>query len=693
MLESRANQLTQDYTTLKSHNEKERAVQNALQERIKVLEAQLAQRASLDDATALRHGLIQVQQAMDQMALDRERERDEYKEKLQCLQDTVNQEANQIAHDKEKLSRVVEEYRQLQHKLKAFQERTVNAQQLINTNQFSSYEHALRRVNIQLEWLKSASKDALVINFRELKELKALLARGNQEITSAEDDDELEPDFTASYEESVMTAPEQVPVLQEDSEPDTMPLTEELSVESSKEPQKLIEEGERLIALEKENNALECRNKELERERALHSEDAQRMKEKISDVEEKLKQLSFQLARSCSEEEILKNNMAKLQQEKDAFQVRTKELETLCAQQCEDVALSNSKICDLEEELKKLNSELSHSSEEKSLLEINLKNLQDEKKLLEEDFRALQEKYVSQEEQIRYLGVQRTSVETSLFELQKSFTDLEVEKANLKKSLSEEITLLNDQKSQLKHELEEVSGREKEALERLVTQEKAYKLKLETLTKEKEEVESNHKDLEQKLLLEEELKNDMKKKIDEVKNTITNLECQLEEQKKSLRQEVDEKETALEALQAALDEVAGDKLALEAQIETLQTEQKTLLERCYASTAEAEQLRRTHVEACRSQEEVQAALQELGRENQTLQMKMDKLLGRKWAEDSEVTNCLKCEKEFSLIVRKHHCRNCFKIFCNECSSRVTAIEMNKKPVRVCDLCYSELAHK
>jgi len=75
------------------------------------------------------------------------------------------------------------------------------------------------------------------------------------------------------------------------------------------------------------------------------------------------------------------------------------------------------------------------------------------------------------------------------------------------------------------------------------------------------------------------------------------------------------------------------------------------------------------------------------------QLELEKLLGRKWTEDSDVISCTLCQKEFSIIVRKHHCRNCGQIFCNECSSKMAPIASNKKPVRVCDACYNELGSK
>jgi hypothetical protein len=39
-----------------------------------------------------------------------------------------------------------------------------------------------------------------------------------------------------------------------------------------------------------------------------------------------------------------------------------------------------------------------------------------------------------------------------------------------------------------------------------------------------------------------------------------------------------------------------------------------------------------------------------------------------WRKDNEVTKCQLCEKLFTMVVRKHHCRRCGQIFCETCSS-------------------------
>ncbi|XP_071859969.1 RUN and FYVE domain-containing protein 2 isoform X1 [Bombus fervidus] len=58
-----------------------------------------------------------------------------------------------------------------------------------------------------------------------------------------------------------------------------------------------------------------------------------------------------------------------------------------------------------------------------------------------------------------------------------------------------------------------------------------------------------------------------------------------------------------------------------------------------------------------------------------------------WANDRLVTQCKSCNREFNITRRKHHCRNCGKIFCHACSDNTTALPSSTKPVRVCDECY------
>ena len=106
--------------------------------------------------------------------------------------------------------------------------------------------------------------------------------------------------------------------------------------------------------------------------------------------------------------------------------------------------------------------------------------------------------------------------------------------------------------------------------------------------------------------------------------------------------------------------------------------------------SELDRSRSTIVELRRKLDDSQAALHELGRENQSIQVELAKQTGRKWADDSEVNSCIICQSPFSITNRKHHCRNCGQIFCSDCSAKKAPMPNFKNPQRVCDNCYSEI---
>lgn len=52
----------------------------------------------------------------------------------------------------------------------------------------------------------------------------------------------------------------------------------------------------------------------------------------------------------------------------------------------------------------------------------------------------------------------------------------------------------------------------------------------------------------------------------------------------------------------------------------------------------------------------------------------------KWVKDENVNNCYNCGTKFNIINRKHHCRNCGKIFCFKCVNNFISIPNNLKTV-------------
>ncbi|XP_077975617.1 FYVE and coiled-coil domain-containing protein 1-like isoform X2 [Styela clava] len=58
----------------------------------------------------------------------------------------------------------------------------------------------------------------------------------------------------------------------------------------------------------------------------------------------------------------------------------------------------------------------------------------------------------------------------------------------------------------------------------------------------------------------------------------------------------------------------------------------------------------------------------------------------KWMEDQEARYCLYCGTQFNFIIRKHHCRLCGKIFCNDCSKQWIITKKDGKHERCCLSC-------
>lgn len=60
-----------------------------------------------------------------------------------------------------------------------------------------------------------------------------------------------------------------------------------------------------------------------------------------------------------------------------------------------------------------------------------------------------------------------------------------------------------------------------------------------------------------------------------------------------------------------------------------------------------------------------------------------------WIPDIEAPKCMSCGANFTVVKRRHHCRNCGKVFCARCSSNSVPLPKygHIKPVRVCNKCF------
>src|SRR5689334_6982004 len=76
----------------------------------------------------------------------------------------------------------------------------------------------------------------------------------------------------------------------------------------------------------------------------------------------------------------------------------------------------------------------------------------------------------------------------------------------------------------------------------------------------------------------------------------------------------------------------------------------------------------------------------------TFQLEMSSSPLSYWQPDSSSSTCNLCSSSFSLITnRKHHCRYCGYLVCNECSLNFNDIlKLNLYKVRICDKCVDKV---
>ncbi|XP_017377387.1 FYVE and coiled-coil domain-containing protein 1 isoform X2 [Cebus imitator] len=63
----------------------------------------------------------------------------------------------------------------------------------------------------------------------------------------------------------------------------------------------------------------------------------------------------------------------------------------------------------------------------------------------------------------------------------------------------------------------------------------------------------------------------------------------------------------------------------------------------------------------------------------------------RWLGDTEANHCLDCKREFSWMVRRHHCRICGRIFCYYCCNNYVLTKHGGKKERCCRACFQKLS--
>ncbi|KAK7080238.1 Zinc ion binding [Halocaridina rubra] len=91
----------------------------------------------------------------------------------------------------------------------------------------------------------------------------------------------------------------------------------------------------------------------------------------------------------------------------------------------------------------------------------------------------------------------------------------------------------------------------------------------------------------------------------------------------------------------------------------------------------------------------EAVQRDFVRLSQSLQVQLEKIRQSdkevRWQHEEDQEECNSCKQRFSAVGRrKHHCKHCGKIFCNECVSKTVPSGPNRRLSRVCDVCHTLL---
>ena len=138
----------------------------------------------------------------------------------------------------------------------------------------------------------------------------------------------------------------------------------------------------------------------------------------------------------------------------------------------------------------------------------------------------------------------------------------------------------------------------------------------------------------------------------------------LREENRQLDQRRSEAASSVKQLTVRLNDAQRDNIAALERHKKNEAEHNSLQEQLTSATAEIVTLQKT-IHALTEREA------DLILEHGTKVAELEKQLTERntnwvWDDDAVCTHCVGCKSEFSLFLRKHHCRCCGKVFCNSC---------------------------
>ncbi|XP_076363019.1 uncharacterized protein LOC143253288 isoform X2 [Tachypleus tridentatus] len=637
---------------------------------------------------------------------DAKKTRENFEQKIECFLSEKNKLEKEISELHQFKSNLLTETQELKTQLNISSKelgKAVEEKQAVKEKQENQFKELKLKTDKDFNVLTLEKKEleSSLLNLQEkvqqLEEFKQSIQQeneilrkelgdANQMVTKQQEQLQQDKDIEEELQQRIVKHQEQLQLIRNAEQIlQHQVMTQEKELEQFKDTEKVLQQQ-----VARQQESLE-QNKNMER--ALQAE-INKLEVQCQDLRKELSRMSHQSAVDLSNQQ---EQIVKLQSVHESLKNQ------LLATQ-EQLQLNDHIKSELEAQVNTIKSELEESQNNEAQVNAALENLTEVKKDLSERVLKLDQETEKLRDENQLLEAKRISMETELeektncmVEMVKKNAELQQQVANLEDKYQEELQAGARKAADLK-----------EAKQLMVQQKMALQTQVETL---KEELKQNNARYKKEINKLEEAVNARKQEADDLRSELAQetqskqaqqeeweaKEAQCETQKSilnenlnTLREDLLNEQSKREQFEKKVDELSGDKLELEAKLDNALDERRVLLERCLNSETECEKLRMMTTELRRKYDDTVAALQELGRENQTLQIENTKHMTRKWADDSEVTHCTTCGKTFTVTVRKHHCRHCGNIFCQECSSKVAMIPSAKKPLRVCDLCYNLL---
>ncbi|KFW85685.1 FYVE and coiled-coil domain-containing protein 1 [Manacus vitellinus] len=394
-----------------------------------------------------------------------------------------------------------------------------------------------------------------------------------------------------------------------------------------------------------------------------------------------------------------RNHVQELLQCKEREEVLKKEQETTAHQKAE---LENN-LLNLKEELSKVKQYLENARMEN----------EENKDLLHRTNTDMAELGI----QICGLSSEKMDAEEQLAQARERLKELEEQAAEQQKKLKLDISNLKEENKSLQEKLEEAQI--------CAAAVPNLQLQLETVKKQAQSFqETSQEELSAiKFQMSTEILN-YQTKFKAVSEECGKVREQLEEQKRqqhAAEEEITELQAANTSLSRKLDE-AREQLS-ESESARLQREEEVtslreLLERIQKEADEAkekildytEKLSKVAADKDSSDQKLFAELDDLTRTKHFLEERLIELIRDKdalwqksdalefqqklsaeqrWQGDTEVNHCLDCQRVFSWMVRRHHCRMCGRIFCYYCCNNYMVTKPGGKKERCCRACFNK----